>query len=402
MAGVLQGFRILDMTIWQQGTAASAILADLGADVVKIEEPRTGDPGRGVRPMPELGGMSGYFQALNRGKRSLALDLKHPQGREVFLRLARDADAFLTNYRPGVCERLGIGYEDVAKVNPSIVYACASGYGRSGPDAEAGCFDILGQARGGLMSVAGEPDRPPGYIGSPVADQAGGIMAALGVVAALLHRQRTGEGQEVDVSLLGSTMGLQSFGITTYLLSGEVPGKLGATGIGPFWRTYDGSDGRYFAIGLLLDRGWREVCEAAGRLDLLDDPRFATFHDRTRGHAKELAAELATAFASKPAGEWVRLLNAAGVFSTPVQNYEDLANDPQVIANEYIMEAPRAGGPPLRMAATPIQFTRTPVALRSIAPELGQHTEEVLLEAGYSWEEIAALRTAGAIGPKDA
>ncbi len=400
MAGALAGIRILDMTIWQQGTAGSAMLADLGADVVKIEEPSAGDPGRGVRPMEHLGGLSGYFQALNRGKRSLALDLKHPKGREVLLRLARDADVFLTNFRPGVTERLGIAYDDVAKVNPRIIYARASGYGREGPDAEDGCFDILGQARGGLMSVAGEPDRPPGYIGAPVADQVGGILAAFAVIAALLHRERTGEGQEVDVSLLGSTMALQSFNITTYLLSGELPQRLGRTGIGPFWNTYRGSDGRYFALGVLLDRGWPETCQAIGRPELENDERFATFRGRVRDHAKELIAIFEEAFAQRPADEWVRILNGLGVFSARVQNYEEIARDPQVLANGYIADVPRADAPPLRMAATPIQFQKTPVCLRSIAPELGQHTEEVLIEAGYTWEEIDALRGQGIIGPR--
>jgi len=402
MAGALEGIRILDMTIWQQGTAGSVMLADLGADIIKIEEPSTGDPGRGVRPMPQLDGLSGYFQALNRGKRSLALDLKHPKGRDVLLRMARDADVFMTNYRPGVCERLGLGYVELTTANPSIVYARASGYGREGPDREEGCFDVLGQARGGLMSVSGEPDVPPGYLGTPVSDQTGGILLAFSVIAALLHRQRTGEGQEVDVSLLGATMALQSFGITTYLMSGEVPGRLGRSGVGPFWHTYQGSDSKYFCIGMLLDRGWREICDVIGRTDLLEDDRFRDFRDRIGQRGQPLVPILQESFATRPAAEWVRLLNAAGVFATYVQNYEELANDPQVIANGYIAEVPRDGGEPLRMLATPVTFARTPVELRSIAPELGQHTEEVLLEFGYTWDEIDALRKDGAIGPKPA
>jgi crotonobetainyl-CoA:carnitine CoA-transferase CaiB-like acyl-CoA transferase len=398
MPGALEGVRILDMTIWQQGTSGSAMLADLGADVVKIEEPRVGDPGRGIRPIESLGGLSGYFEALNRGKRSLAIDMKHPKARELILRLARDADVFMTNYRPGVCERLGIGYDDLREVRPDIIFARASGYGREGPDAREGCYDILGQARGGLMSVSGDPDRPPGYIGAPIADQTGGILCAFGILAALVHRARTGEGQEVDVSLLGSTMALQSFNITTYLMSGEVPARLGRNGVGPFWNTYQGSDGKYFAIGMLLDRGWPETCQAIGRADLLEDERFTTFADRMRRHAKELKHEFDAAFAAKTADEWVRILNEVGVFCSRVQDYEELANDPQVIANSYIVDVPREDGPPLRMAATPIVMSKTPVHLRARAPELGQHTEEVLIEAGFTWDEIDALRTDGVIG----
>ena len=224
MPGALEGIRVLDWTIWQQGTSASAMLADLGADVVKIEEPVAGDPGRGIWRFEQLGGLSGYFQALNRGKRSLALDLKHAKGREVFLRLARDADVFLTNFRPGVGERLGIGYKDVSQVNPRIIYTRASGYGREGPEAEVGSFDILGQARSGLMAVTGEPDAPPKNVGAPVADQVGGMMAVVGILAALVHRERTGEGQEVDISLLGSTMALSPSISPTTSSPGTCPG----------------------------------------------------------------------------------------------------------------------------------------------------------------------------------
>jgi crotonobetainyl-CoA:carnitine CoA-transferase CaiB-like acyl-CoA transferase len=185
-------------------------------------------------------------------------------------------------------------------------------------------------------------------------------------------------------------------------MSGEVPGRLGRSGVGPFWHTYQGSDGKYFCIGMLLDRGWRETCEVIGRTDLLEDERFRDFRSRVGQAGQPLVPILQEAFAAKPAAEWVRLLNEAGVFATYVQNYEDLANDPQVIANDYIAEVPRDGAAPLRMLATPITFARTPVELRSIAPELGQHTEEVLLEFGYSWDEIDALRQEGAIGPKQA
>ena len=400
MPGALEGIRVLDWTIWQQGSSASAMLADLGADVVKIEEPVAGDPGRGIWRFEQLGGLSGYFQALNRGKRSLALDLKHPKGREVFLRLARDADVFLTNFRPGVGERLGIGYKEVSQVNPRIIYTRASGYGREGPEAEVGSFDILGQARGGLMAVTGEPDAPPKNVGAPVADQVGGMMAAVGILAALVHRERTGEGQEVDISLLGSTMALQSFNITNYLFSGDLPRRFPRAGFTPFWNVYRGSDGKYFAIGMLMNRGWQEICEAIGRPELQEDERFASYRGRVRDHAQELIEVLDEAFAQRPVEEWVRTLNERGVFCTPVQDYEALSRDPQVLANGYIVEVERPDGPPVRMVATPVQLSKTPTRIRGLAPELGQHTEEVLIEAGYSWEEIDALRGEGAIGPK--
>ncbi len=400
MPDALEGIRVLDMTIWQQGASASVMLADLGADVLKIEEPSGGDPGRGLHRIERVGGLSGYFEALNRGKRSVALDLKHPTGREVLLRLARDADVFLTNFRPGVCERLGVGYAEVSKVNPHIVYARASGYGREGPEAQEGSFDILGQARGGLMAITGEPDGMPKNVGAPIADQAGGMMAAFGILAALLYRERTGQGQEVDVSLLGSVMALQSFNITNYLFSGELPRRFPRAGFTPFWNVYRGSDGRHFALGMLLNRGWPDICEAIGRPELEHDERFATYRGRVRDHADELLPILDEAFAQRPAGDWVRILSERGVFCARVQDYEELAGDPQVLANGYIVEVPRPDGSPVRMVATPVQLRKTPARIRGLAPELGQHAEEALIEAGYTWEEIDALRSEGVIGPK--
>ncbi|MEX0786853.1 MAG: CoA transferase [Dehalococcoidia bacterium] len=401
MAGSLEGIRVLDMTIWQQGTSASVMLADLGADVIKIEEPAVGDPGRALHKAERLGGLSAYFEALNRGKRSIAIDLKHASGRDVFLRLARDADVFLTNYRPGVCERLDIGYQDVVKVNPSIIYARASGWGRNGPEAENGSFDILGQARGGLMAVTGDPDRTPKNAGAPIADQVGGIMAAFGILAALVHRERTGEGQEVDVSLLGSVMALQSFNITSHLFSGELPKRFPRAGFTPFWNVYKGSDGRSFAIGMLLNRGWPDVCEIIGRPELVDDERFAGYRERVRDNADALIAILDDVFAQRPAAEWVRLLCERGIFSTMVQDYEQIACDPQVLANDYIVDVPRPDGEPVRMVATPVQLSKTPAHIRGLAPEHGQHTEEILVEAGYSWDDIEALRNEGAVGMRN-
>ncbi len=400
MSGALEGIRVLDMTIWQQGTSASAMLADLGADVIKIEEASGGDPGRGLHVIERVGGLSAYFQALNRGKRSIALDLKQPEGRSVFFRLAEHADVFLTNYRPGVTERLGIGYKETSKANPAIIYARASGYGREGPEAEEGSFDILGQARGGLMAITGDPDRTPKNAGAPIADQVGGMMAAFGILAALMHRERTGEGQEVDVSLLGSVMALQSFNITSYLFSGELPERFPRAGRTPFWNVYQGSDGKYFAIGMLLNRGWPDVCEVIGRPELEEDERFASYRSRVRDHADELIQILDEEFAERPAADWVKLLGARGMFCAHVQDYAAIANDPQVLANGYIVEVARPDGDPVRMVATPVQMSKSPLEIRGLAPEHGQHTEEILLEAGYSWDEIETLRAGGIIGTK--
>jgi crotonobetainyl-CoA:carnitine CoA-transferase CaiB-like acyl-CoA transferase len=231
------------------------------------------------------------------------------------------------------------------------------------------------------------------------------MLAAFGILAALLHRERTGEGQLVDVSLLGSVMALQSFNITAYMLSGEKPQRVPRAGLTPFWNIYTGSDGKPFTLAMLMNRGWPETCAVIGRPELEQDERFLHFRDRVLTNAAQLIAEFDAAFSRRPAAEWVALLNDAGVFATLVNDYADLVNDPQVRANGYIVDVPREHDEPLRMVATPVGLSKTPVALRSAAPELGQHTEDVLLEAGYSWEEIEALRGDGVIGvrhaPKD-
>ncbi len=394
----LEGIRVLDFTVWQQGPYATVMLADMGADVVKIEEPESGDPGRGLQPIRD-DGLGGYFQAHNRGKRSVALNLKHPAGREAALVLARDADALVHNYRAGVMERLGLAYRDVAAVNHDIVYVHASGYGALGSEADRGSFDILAQARGGLMSVTGEPDDPPLPAGVPVADQVGAMMAAFAVVSGLLYRDRTGNGIHLDVSLLGSQLALQAFNITNYLFTGRLPQRRVRGGATPFWNVYRAGDGKHFVIGMLLDRRWPEFCTAVGRPDLAGDPRFDTYRKRVADHAAELIAILDATFAERPASHWLQALSEAGIFVSPVQDYAEVAEDPQVLANGYIQEVPDPRYGTVRMVALPVTVNGEPLRLRGLAPELGAHTEEVLLEAGYTWQELQSLRDQGAIGP---
>ncbi len=250
------------------------------------------------------------------------------------------------------------------------------------------------------MAITGDPDRTPKNSGAPIADQVGGMMAAFAILAALVHRERTGEGREVDVSLLGSVMALQSFNITSYLFSGELPKRFPRAGTTPFWNIYQGSDGIYFAIGMLLNRGWPDICDVIGRPDLEEDERFSSYRGRVLDNAQELMEILDSEFAKRPAAEWVKLLAERGMFCAQVQDYEAIANDPQVLANGYIVEVPRPDGDPVRMVATPVQMSRSPLAIRGLAPEHGQHTEEILLEAGYTWDDIEALRSSSVIGTK--
>jgi crotonobetainyl-CoA:carnitine CoA-transferase CaiB-like acyl-CoA transferase len=395
----LEGIRVLDLTIWQQGPYTSAMLADLGADVIKVEQPDSGDPGRYFDVSPAVG-LSAYFEAHNRGKRSLAIDLKHPRGRDVFIEVARHADVFLTNFRAAAIERLGLSYEAVFGANPAIIYAQASGHGAWGDEADLGSFDILAQARGGLMSVTGEPDDPPLPAGAPIADQAGALHAAIAILAALVGRAGTGKGARVDTSLLGSQVSLQSFNITRHLFTGDLPARRYRGGPTPFWRAYRAGDGRWFVIGMLLDRAWPSVARAVGRPDLLKDERFDSYRKRAADNAAALIAILDDVFETAGAAEWVQRLNDAGTFAAPVNDYAGVAEDPQVTANGYIQEVAHPGHEPVRLATTGICIDGAPVAIERLAPELGEHTEAVLLESGFDWDAISALRAEGIIGPR--
>ena len=394
----LEGIHILDLTIWQQGTYATAILADLGADVIKIEERQAGDPGRGAWIAPEVG-LSAYFEAHNRGKRSIALDLKHPEGRRALLKLCESADAFVTNFRVQAMRGLHLAYDDISAVNPAIVYVMASGYGAEGPDAEVGAFDFLAQGRGGFASSNGEPDDPPIPTQVPIADQVGALHVAISILSGIASRDRTGRGARYDTSLLGSQLSLQSFDITSYLFSRQLRSRQYRGGSRPFWKIYKGGDGKWFVIGMLLDRAWPEFCNEIGRPDLLEDARFNTFRKRIGDHAKELIAIFDETFLTAPAREWVDRLNAIGLFTQMIQSYDELESDPQVIANSYIHNVERPGREPVPLVGTGIAVDGRPMLIERLAPELGEHTEQVLLEAGYSWDEIEALCRDGVAGP---
>ncbi len=394
MASVLEGIRVLDLTVWQQGTYASTMLADMGADVIKIEGPDQPDPGRGFMGSREF---NPYFQTHNRGKRAIALDLRHPRGKEVFLRLAGSADVFLNNLRVGAVERLGLDYETLSRVNPRIICAHASAYGRLGPDAELGSFDILAQARGGMMALNGDPEGPPLPVPIPIADQVGAIIIAYGIVLALLHRERSGEGQEVDASLLGGQLALQSFNITNYLQTGHPPPRRPRGAFGPLWNTYRCGDGKYLSLAILEERWWPDFCRAIGRPELEHDPDYDTARSRIRNQDK-LTAILDELFAQKPAQEWLRRLYERRLMAAPVQDYQELCQDPQVLANGYIEEVGHPDREPVRMVAVPARLSKTPGRVRGLAPDFGEHTREVLLESGFPQAEIDRLQEEGVIG----
>jgi crotonobetainyl-CoA:carnitine CoA-transferase CaiB-like acyl-CoA transferase len=399
MAFPLEGVRVLDMTIWQQGTYSTAMLADLGADVIKIEGPTRPDPGRGLGALTSTTQLSPYFEAHNRSKRAVAIDLDTDKGRNVFYRLVEGADVFVSNMRLRALKKLGVDYPTLSKINPRIIYGRASGYGPNGPDAHVGSMDIMAQARGGIMSVTGEPDGPPKPVGVPQADHVGAISMAFGIMVALFHRERTGEGQEVDASLLAGQLCIQSFNIMGSLFhENRVPPRTPRAGSNPTWNVYKGSDHRWFVIGMNQQRYWPGICDVIGKPEWLTDEKFSNLRARI-ANAPELFAALDAVFATKTADEWVRLFCEADLLAARVNDYAEVANDPQNLENGYIQDVERGDGlAPVKMVGPPVIFSKTPGRIRSVAPEFGQHTEEVLVESGFSWEEIEELRRDGVIG----
>ncbi len=398
MSRPLDGIKVIDWTIWQQGPVSSMILADLGADVVKLEERKGGDPGRGIlraggldmSTMPNF-----YFEAHNRGKRSITLDLRQPEALEIVHRLVARSDVFVQNFRPGAAARMGLDEASLRVHNSSLIYASGSGFGLRGPDAERPCMDYLGLARSGIMNAAGGPDDPPLAIQGAIADQMAGTMLGFAIVTALLHRERTGEGQAVDASLLGSMAWLQGLSVASKLMMGnEMPRFSRTSAFNPLWNHYRCADGRWIAFAMAQsDRWWLDFARAIGRHDLADDPRYATMMGRG-GNAAELISTLDASFDTRSSGEWSKRLDEAGDFIFSIVNkVSDLPDDPQMRANDYIaqIEHPNLGA--LEMLNFPIGFSRSPARISGVAPEFGQHTEQILTEElGYSWDDVSRLR----------
>jgi CoA:oxalate CoA-transferase len=403
----LEGIRVLDLTLWQQGPMTTAMLADWGADVIKIEGPDSPDPGRSlVRFEREPGGVNAYFETHNRNKRGIVLDLKSERGREVFYRLAEGADVVVQNFRPGVNARLGVDYETLRKLNPRLVYCSASGFGLKGPDAGRPALDPLAQARGGIMSVTGEPESPPTRTFGGFADQVSAFLLSYGIVLALFHRERSGEGQSLDGSLLQSMIASQAFNITSFLTTGTYAGqpipRISRKVTSPLWNHYRAKDGRWIMLAMAqFGRYWPVFREAMRQAtgETLEPERLDV--DWMRMHAVELmalVAKLDGLFAAKTADEWVALLREHDLVVEAVREYSELADDPQVVENEMLVTFDHPAHGEMRMVGPAVNLQGTPGSIRRPAPEFGQHTEEVLLEAGLSWEEIESLRSEGVIG----
>jgi formyl-CoA transferase/CoA:oxalate CoA-transferase len=391
----LSGYRVLELAHLIAGPVCGMYFADMGADVVKIEHPTGGDASRTAYGA-HLGEESAVFVTVNRNKRSVALDLAQPEGRAAFDRLVTRADVVLEAYRGGVAERLGIDWARLARLNPRLVYCSLSAFGPDGPWRDKPGVDMLVQAMGGLMAVIGEADGSPMLCGAPVLDTIGALMAGQGILTALLHRERTGEGQRVDVSLLAGMLLAHAARLSIFLATGEEPGRWGSGHpyIVPF-QAFEASDGWVY-VAVWIDRLWAPFCDAIENPALVQDPRFATRADRRQRRA-ELTELLAPVFRTRTVADWMARLEAHDVLCAPVNRYADLPRDPQIEATRLLVEQehPRAGR--FRTLDTPIRFDRTPGGIRAPAPGLGEHTDAVLTEAGLTAADLADLRKSGTI-----
>lgn len=405
MKGPLDGIKVVEWAVWGFGPMAGAILGDLGAQVVKIEHPQGGDPSRGLQTFVGVdcelpAGRNAMFEVLNHHKRSVTINVSHPKGKELVLRLVRGADVFIQNFRPGAAERLGIGYDVLSKVNPRLIYASGSGYGALGPDAHRPGLDYVGQARSGIMWTTGHPGGPPYWSTYSAADSMGGIVLALGIITAIAARAQYGVGQKIEVSHLGATMFLEYWAIGVSLLTGirEWPRLDRRMAPNPLWNHYRCVDGEWIGLALVQsDRFWRPFCKTLKIEHLADDARFCD-SERRKEHCSELTEILDGVFATKTRSEWERVLiqNPDFVFDR-VQKLTDLPNDPQVVANEYISEVDHPELGRVKVLNFPVKMEKTPARVPSAAPGLGEHTEEILAELGVSNEEIVSFRVDGVI-----
>jgi len=393
--GPLRGMRVLELAQIMAGPTCGMMLADMGADVIKVEKLPGGDDARGYRE-PRVNGVSAPFMMLNRNKRGIALNLKMEAGRDVLLRMVRDADVLTENYRRGTLEKLGLGYDVLSAVNPGLIYCAVSGYGRTGPAGDKGGFDLIAQGFAGLMSITGEPGRPPVKPGNSVADINAGILAALGVVAAYAHKLRTGEGQVVDTSLMEAALQQTYWHAAIYFATGTSPGRLGSAHLltAPY-QAFGTRDG-WINIGGANQANWERIADVLGHPEWRDDPRFATNSTRME-NLPALVDAMNNVLATRTNAEWIAAFDAAGVPVGPVHTIGEALEHPQTISREMVVPLthPQAGA--TRALGCPVHFSRTPTRITRPAPMLGEHTRELLREYGYDDAEIDALVADGVV-----
>ena len=389
----LDGLRVLDVTQVMAGPFCAMLLCDLGADVIKVEPPS----GDSTRQMPgAVAGDSPSFNAVNRGKRSVVLNLKTSGGRDAFVRLARSTDILIENYRPGVMAALGLDYPTLSALNPRVIYASISGYGQTGPSRDKGGFDLIAQGVAGIMSVTGEAGGAPVKAGVPLTDLGAGLFATVGIFAALEARHRTGVGQHVDTSLVDAGVALSVWEATEYFSGIGVPQALGsAHRMNAPYQAIRCADG-FITLGAANERLFRRLCDVLGHTEWTTMPEFADNASRVRTRAA-LAARIESITAEHPRSHWLALLEANDIPCGPINDYAQVFADPQVQAREMVVEVDHPTLGRLRTLGSPLKMSGTPPDVRRRAPLLGEHTDAVLREAGFRDEEIAALREAGAI-----
>ena len=395
MAGPLKGVRVLDMTWALAGPYCTMVLCDLGAEVIKVESPDGGDPSR--KSLPFIEGVSSYFLSVNRGKKSVAVNLRHPQGKEIVLALANQSDVLVENFRPGVMDRLGLGYGALRETNPRIIYAACSGFGQKGPYAHRPAYDVVVQGMGGTLSITGEAGGPPVRVGFSIGDIGGGIFTALGVLAALHERESSGQGQMVDISMLDGQIALLENAFARFFATGEVPQRIGTRHpLRTPFQAFPTQDG-HIVLAAGEERFWQRLCQVINRPDLLRDERFKDNPSRTRNH-DQLEPILKEITQSKKTAEWVALMDKNDIPCGPVNSIDQVVDDPHTAAREMITEVEHSKAGRLKVVNSPLKLSRTPVKIERACPELGEHTEEVLQNLlGFSQEKITELRSLQAI-----
>ncbi|THC42269.1 CoA transferase [Massilia sp. Mn16-1_5] len=387
--------RVLELAQIMAGPTCGMMLADMGADVIKVEKLPGGDDARAYRE-PRVNGVSAPFMILNRNKRGIALNLKHAQGRDILLRMVKEADVLTENYRRGTLEKLGLGYDVLSKVNPGLIYCAVSGYGRDGPDADKPGFDLIAQGFSGLMSITGEPGGPPVKTGNSIADTNAGILAMAGITAAYVHKLKTGEGQVVDTSLIEAALQQTYWQAAIYFATGESAGPTGSAHLltAPY-QAFQASDG-WINIGGANQGNWERIAVALGRPEWCEDRRFRTNTDRMENR-ETLVSMMSEIVATRTKAEWIAILDQAGVPVGPVHTMAEALTHPQTLARGMVLELEHPQAGTTKALGCPIHFSKTATRVDRPAPMLGEHSRELLREYGYSDGEIDGFVEAGVV-----